>query len=272
MAVYAVGDIQGCLSPLKRLLDKAQFDPNQDQIWFVGDLVNRGPDSLQTLRYVRALGSAAKVVLGNHDLHLLALAEGVKQLRRHPTLTPILSAADRDELLAWLRQQPLIHRDPQQHAVMVHAGIYPSWSIKQARAYAKEVEAVLQGDDYRKLLTKMYGHKPLRWNPKLKSWDRYRFIINACTRMRYLKPKMKLDFSCSLPPGRQSRRLTPWYSVPTMPRKNWRIVYGHWSSAGHWFDGNHIALDSGCVWGEQLTLARIDQRMISTVHVGCQQQ
>lgn len=271
MAVYAVGDIQGCLTPLKKLLEQAQFDPLQDQLWLVGDLVNRGPESLETLRFIKSMGDTAKVVLGNHDLHLLALAEGVRKVRQHPTLEPILQAGDRDELLHWLRQQPLIYRDPELHTVMVHAGIYPAWRIKEAKGYAREVENLLQGEDYRHLLQNMYGQKPVRWHPKLKGWDRYRFIINACTRMRYLKPKMKLDFSSSATPGRQSWRLKPWYDVPSQPRKNWRIVYGHWSSAGHWFDGKHIALDSGCVWGESLVLARIDQRMIMTQKVECTQ-
>ncbi len=269
MAIYAVGDIQGCLTPLKQLVDQVQFDPAEDQLWFVGDLVNRGPDSLETLRFVKAMGDSARVVLGNHDLHLLSLAEGLKTIRRHPTLEPILTAPDRDELLTWLRHQPLIYRDVEHHVVMVHAGIYPSWSIKQAEAYSKEVEAILQSDRYPTLLKKMYGRKPARWNPKLKSWDRTRFIINACTRMRYLKPKMTLDLNSSVPPGKQSRRLTPWYQVHQRPRKNWRIAFGHWSSAGQWFDGNHIALDSGCVWGEKLTMARIDQRMITTHKVNC---
>ena len=269
MAVYAVGDIQGCLDPLKRLLDMVQFNPAEDQIWFVGDLVNRGPNSLGTLRYVKELGDVAKVVLGNHDLHLLALAEGVKKVRNHPTLDSVLTAPDRDELMFWLRHQPLVYRDPELHVVLVHAGIHPDWRIKQAEKYSKEVEAILQSDRYPELLEKMYGRKPYRWHPKLKGWARYRFIINACTRMRYLKPKMQLDFNSSVPPGKQSRRLTPWYETPMIPRKNWRIVYGHWSSAGHWFDGNHIALDTGCVWGEKMMLARIDQRLITTHKVKC---
>lgn len=273
--VFAIGDLQGCIEPLERLLEQINYDPASDQLWFVGDLVSRGPQSLETLRYVKALSDQqpGKVVtvLGNHDLHLLALAYGASAANRNnPTLTPILSADDRDALIHWLRYQPLIHRDTDLHAVMVHAGVYPHWRIKQAAIYAAEVEAVLRSPRASKLLKKMYGQRPAKWHPGLKSWDRYRFVINACTRMRYVHANGKLNFSSSVPPGRQPKRLQPWYRVmPKKPRKNWRIVFGHWSSAGAWFDGNHIALDSGCVWGQQLTAARIDQRRVTLEKVAC---
>ena len=271
--IYVVGDIQGCLQPLRRLLRKCPIDLNQDQLWFVGDLVNRGPQSLETLRYVKGLseqmGERLKVVLGNHDLHLLALAHGVRKTALTPGMKEVLEAKDSSELIEWLRHQLLMVREPVSKTVLVHAGIYPGWRIKQAAGYAREVEAILHGPDYAKLLRKMYGSRPTRWSNDLKGWPRYRFIINAMTRMRYCTRKGGLNFSNAGAPGSQSRKLYPWYSVPSVPRKNWRIAFGHWSSAGAWFNGNFIALDSGCVWGEKLTIARIDQRKIIFYQTEC---
>ncbi len=270
MTIYAIGDIQGCLKPLQRLLDHVQFDPKKDQVWFVGDLVNRGPKSLETLRFIKGLGKSAVTVLGNHDLHLLALSAKVKRSFRHESLRPILKAKDRDKLVHWLRHRPLMHRDAGLHVAMAHAGIYPGWSIREARLYAQEVENILQSPDYRSLLHNMYGNKPDLWHPKLTGWKRYRFIINAFTRMRYVNGKGVLNFSCSKPPGKQPGRLIPWYAHANgQPRKNWRIVYGHWSSAGHWFDGNYIALDSGCLWGEKLTAAEVDGRFVRVHQLPC---
>ena len=272
--IYAVGDIQGCLKPLKKLLQNSPIDLHVDQLWVAGDLVNRGPQSLQTLRYVKKLstqmGERLKVVLGNHDLHLLALSSGVRKTTVTPGLKEILNAPDRDELIDWLRHQSLMVRDPVSKCVLVHAGIYPGWHIKQAAAYAREVEAVLRGPSYPKLLKKMYGKQPTQWRAELSGWPRYRFIINAMTRMRFCTRRGGLSFNYAGAPGGQARNLYPWFELPTgVPRKNWRIVFGHWSSAGAWFDGNHIGLDSGCVWGEQLTLARIDQRLIKFYQVRC---
>jgi len=272
--IYAIGDLQGCLKPFKKLLKVSPIDLSVDQLWVAGDLVNRGPQSLQTLRYVKILsekmGGRLKVVLGNHDLHLLALSCGIRKTTVTPGLKAILKAPDRDKLIYWLRHQALMVRDPDSKSVMVHAGIYPGWHIKQAAAYAREVEAVLQGPNHAKLLRKMYGKQPSQWREGLTSWSRYRFIINAMTRMRFCTRRGGLSFNYAGPPGGQARNLYPWYELPTgVPRKNWRIVFGHWSSAGAWFNGNHIALDSGCVWGEQLTMARIDQRLIKFYQVRC---
>lgn len=272
--IYAIGDLQGCLKPFKKLLDTSPIDLNVDQLWVAGDLVNRGPQSLQTLRYVKKLsdemGGRLKVVLGNHDLHLLALSCGVRNSVVTPGLKEILNAPDRVALIHWLRHQPLMVRDPDSKSVMVHAGVYPGWHIKQAAAYAQEVEVVLRGSDHVKLLQEMYGKQPTQWHEGLAGWPRYRFIINAMTRMRFCSRRGRLSFDYAGAPGGQAKGLYPWYRSPTgVPRKNWRIVFGHWSSAGAWFDGNHIALDSGCVWGEQLTLARIDQRLIKFYQVRC---
>ncbi len=269
MAVYAVGDVQGCLVSLNELLDQSPIDLKKDQLWFVGDLVNRGPYSLETLRFVKSLGSQAKVVLGNHDLHLLALGAGIKRKQDAESLQAVLDAPDCEELLDWLRNQPLMLTDKKYHVVMVHAGVYPTWGLKQAQSYADEVQAVLQGERYKALLKKMYGRRPNKWDAELSGWARYRFIINAFTRMRFCTKAGGLNFTQKGPPESQSRKLYPWYRLAYQPRGDWRIVYGHWSAAGHWYDGNHIALDSGCLWGGKMTMARIDARKIKTYQVTC---
>lgn len=272
--IYAVGDVQGCLQPLRRLIRKSPIDLDRDQLWFVGDLINRGPQSLEALRYIKSLseemGERMKVVLGNHDLHLLALAHGVRKTTLTPGMEEILEARDHIELLEWLRHQPLLVRDAGSKSVLVHAGVYPAWRIKQAAKYAREVESILHGPDYVKLLKKMYGKRPTLWADDLEGWARYRFIINAMTRMRFCTRKGGLNFSNAGAPGGQSRKLYPWYELPMVPRKNWRIVFGHWSSSGAWFDGNHVALDSGCVWGEAMTMARIDLRKIVFYQTECE--
>lgn len=273
MAKYAVGDVQGCLSALQQLLDKSPYKAETDQLWFVGDLVNRGPQSLETLRFVKSLGKRAKVVLGNHDLHLLALHAGVlhtaKQIQNTATLKPILAAPDCDELLTWLRHQPLLLRDEKARCVLVHAGIYPGWSLAQAQCYAAEVEAILQSDAYPALLKQMYGKRPTKWQPQLQGWNRYRFIINAFTRMRFCTKQGRLNFTHNGAPGTQPKHLYPWHRLAIAPREDWRIVFGHWSAAGHWYDDNHLALDSGCLWGGSMTLARITGRKLKIYQQSC---
>lgn len=274
--IFAVGDLQGCLQPLQRLIKQSKINLDKDQLWFVGDLINRGPQSLETLRYVKKLqqqcAGRVKVVLGNHDLHLLALSVGIKKTMMTQGMKEILDAKDNKELIKWLRHQPLLHRDEANKLVLVHAGIYPNWSIKKAAKHAAEVEAILQSDKYPKLLKKMYGKRPAKWSNDLSSWARYRFIINTLTRMRFCTRKGTLNFSCAGKPGTQSRVQYPWYRLHLKPRKNWRIVFGHWASAGAWFDGNHIALDSGCVWGEKMTMARIDDRFVNFKQVKCHRE
>jgi bis(5'-nucleosyl)-tetraphosphatase (symmetrical) len=274
--IFAVGDLQGCLQPLQRLIEKSKINLDKDQLWFVGDLLNRGPQSLETLRFVKSLqqqsAGRVKVVLGNHDLHLLALSVGVKKPSMTPGMKEVLDAKDSTELTEWLRHQPLLYRDKGEKLVLVHAGIYPNWSIKKAAAHASEVEQVLQSDKYPKLLKKMYGKRPAKWSNDLADWARYRFIINTLTRMRFCTRKGALNFSCAGKPGTQSRVQYPWYQLHLKQRKNWRIVFGHWASAGAWFDGNHIALDSGCVWGEKMTMARIDDRFVRFKQVRCRRE
>jgi bis(5'-nucleosyl)-tetraphosphatase (symmetrical) len=269
--IYAVGDIQGCLHPLRRLIRKSAVDLDRDQLWVAGDMVNRGPQSVETLRYIKSLseqmGDRLKVVLGNHDLHLLAMAHGIR--KSTPGLSGILEAPDRIELLEWLRHRPLMVRDVASKSVLVHAGVYPPWKIKQAASYAQEVETILRGPNAAKLLEKMYGNRPARWSSDLQGWPRYRFIINSMTRMRFCTRQGGLNLNFDGPPGTQSRKLYPWYQLPMVSRKNWRIVFGHFSYAGAWFNGNFIALDSGCVYGEKMTMARTDLRKITFCQTDC---
>ncbi|MEJ2060405.1 MAG: symmetrical bis(5'-nucleosyl)-tetraphosphatase [Gammaproteobacteria bacterium] len=258
MAVYAIGDVQGCNAELQSLLQRLSFDPTADQLWFVGDLVNRGPASLETLRFVRELGDAAIAVLGNHDLHLLAVAAGTQALKRKDTLQPILDAPDAAELLDWLHHRPLVHHDAELGFTLVHAGLPPQWDIPQACACAREVETVLRGADARAFLAQMYGDEPSQWRDELDGFDRLRAIINACTRLRYCtrSGEMALDYKGA--PGTQPTDLMPWYEVPERRSLGARIVFGHWSTLGFRAENEAYALDTGCVWGGLLTALRLD--------------
>ena len=272
--IYVVGDVQGCLRPLHRLIEKSPIDLDIDHLWFAGDLINRGPHSLETLRYIKGLsaqmGERLKVVLGNHDLHLLALAYGLDKRFMTPGIEQILQAEDHVELLEWLRFQPLLVRDTASRSILTHAGIYPGWRIEQAVSYAGEVEALLQGEDPASLFNNMYGNQPACWRDELQGWSRYRFIINAMTRMRFCMPDGGLDFEYDCTPGEQPAALTPWFHLPRAPGDNWRIVFGHWSYAGAWQKGAYVALDSGCVYGEKMTMARIDLAEAVLYQTECQ--
>lgn len=262
MATYAVGDIQGCYDELRRLLDEIGFDPSADRLWSVGDLVNRGPRSLAVLRWFRALGDRAVVVLGNHDLHLLAVAAGNRRHAGKGSLDEVLAAPDRDELLDWLRRRPLLHVHEKKGFAMVHAGLPPQWTLAQAQARAREVEAVLRGPDagYVELLEAMYGNEPARWSEDLAGMDRLRFIINALTRLRYCTPDGALRIDEKALPGAQPDGLVPWYQVPGRASAGERILFGHWSTLGYWAGDNVWALDSGCLWGGRLTAIRVRRR------------
>lgn len=258
MAVYAVGDIQGCCDEFRDLLDALTFDPAKDKLWLVGDLVNRGPKSLQTLRFVKNLGDAAITVLGNHDLHLLALALAPGERAPEKGLRKVLKADDAEELIDWLRFRPLLHFDEALETVMVHAGIYPTWSLKKARKLAAEVEAALRGPSPDKFLRKMYGSKPDVWSDDLSGNRRLRFIVNSFTRMRFCRPDGSLDLSAKLGPDDYGDEVSPWYAVPDRKAKKTRIVFGHWSTLGYYEDGAVLSLDTGCVWGGLLTAAQLD--------------
>jgi bis(5'-nucleosyl)-tetraphosphatase (symmetrical) len=268
MAVYAIGDLQGCYDPFRELLDEIAFDPDNDTLWLTGDLVNRGPKSLKTLRFVKSLGNAAITVLGNHDLHLLALAAGqVRGGRRFETLTKVLRADDSDELLHWLRTRPLAHRDKSLKSLLVHAGTHPAWTAKKTLARAAEVEAELRGDDYRTLLGKMYGNTPTRWSGSLGGYKRLRFIINCLTRVRMLTAKQHLNLTYSGSPWRARKDLVPWYAFKERAWSGTRVVFGHWSALGLIVLPDYISLDSGCVWGRQLTAVRLDKRVPRVIQV-----
>lgn len=263
MATYAIGDIQGCFDELQQLLELIQFDPKKDRLWFAGDLVNRGPKSLETLRFIKGLGNSAITVLGNHDLHLIALW---KNRHRHSksnrTLTQIFKAKDGDELLDWLRRQPLMHYDKKFDVAMVHAGLPPQWTIKKALERAAEVEKVLRGPKLREFLGHMYGNKPTRWSKKLGGWDRLRFIVNCFTRMRYCTPKGGLDFVAKGKPSFSEKNTLPWFTVPKRKSQEQTIVFGHWSTLGLYQENNVHALDTGCLWGGSLTALRLDDMQI----------
>ncbi len=267
MAVYVIGDVQGCYGPLQKLLCKIDFEPRRDHLWFVGDLVNRGPESLEVVRFVRGLGSGAQVVLGNHDLNLLAVSVGARPVKTPDTLTSFLAASDRDELLDWLRFRPLLHHDVALGVVMVHAGVDPAWSLSQSKALAGEVEAVLQANpgDF---LRHMYGDQPDRWRDSLSGWARLRCITNIFTRMRYCDRNGRIDVGHAGPPGTQPPSLRPWFDWPRQLRGA-RLVFGHWSTLGARSVNEAICLDSGCVWGRRLTSVRLDSTEIQFDSVAC---
>ena len=273
MAVYAIGDIQGCDAELGELLAALKFSADRDQVWFVGDLVNRGPASLQVLRRVRALGAAAQVVLGNHDLHLLAVALQRAKLRSDDTLDPILAAPDRAVLLDWLLTRPLLHEDAQLNVCMLHAGLPPQWDLAQARRCAREVESALQRDPAG-LLQDLYGDDPDLWNDALMGPDRLRFIANCFTRLRYLdadgRLAMKAKGSPADPPKKtHGKALMPWFEAPAARWRGSHIVFGHWSTLGFFRNVAVTGLDTGCVWGNRLTALRLDKADASPVQVGC---
>ncbi|GAB4346548.1 MAG: symmetrical bis(5'-nucleosyl)-tetraphosphatase [Gammaproteobacteria bacterium] len=269
MAVYAVGDIQGCYDELRHLLDQIRFDPGKDRLWFTGDLVNRGHKSLEVLRFVRRLGKSAVAVLGNHDLHLLATASGTQPQRKKDTFHDILQANDRDELLTWLRHRPLLHRDERLNWTMVHAGLPPQWDIETAQRCAGELEAVLRGDEYRDFFSRMYGDGPARWVESLKGWKRLRFITNSLTRLRYCDAKGRLALDAKGRPGTQGKGFMPWFAVPGRKSRNERIVFGHWSTLGYYAEHRVHCLDTGCVWGGRLTALRLDGKSPERFSVDC---
>ncbi|WP_440996186.1 symmetrical bis(5'-nucleosyl)-tetraphosphatase [Arhodomonas sp. SL1] len=261
MAVYAIGDIQGCYDALRRLLDRIGFDPAADELWFTGDLVNRGPQSLETLRFVRALGDSARTVLGNHDIHLLAIAEGFARAKRTDTVADILTAGDGAELLEWLRRRPLLHETPRLPGrILVHAGIAPPWDLAQARAAAAEVEEVLSGERYRDFLHHLYGNRPDCWSDDLSGWDRLRYITNAFTRMRFCARDGRLLLDYKGAPDRAPEGYLPWFEVPGRPLtgEGIRVIFGHWSTLGLVRREDLLSLDTGCLWGGTLTAARLD--------------
>jgi bis(5'-nucleosyl)-tetraphosphatase (symmetrical) len=264
MATYAIGDIQGCYDSLRRLLDLCAFDPAVDRLWLVGDLVNRGPNSLETLRLIKSFGPAALTVLGNHDLYLLMVAEGGAKFRgKDDTLQGILDAPDRDELLAWLRQQPLCHTED--GFCLVHAGLLPQWTAARARELAREVEAKLQGDGFRDFVLNLWGSEPAGWSDELKGWSRLRVIVNAMTRMRFCTPDGIMEFKVKGKLANAPAGHIPWFDLPDRKSADSVLVTGHWSALGLKITPNLLALDSGCLWGGHLTALRLEDRQVFQV-------
>ncbi len=263
MAIYAIGDIQGCYAELQQLLEKIRFDPTQDHIWLVGDLVNRGPGSLEVLRLVKSFGDRAITVLGNHDLHLLAVAAGEAALHRSDTLDEILNAPDRDELLAWLRHQRLLYAEGDY--VLVHAGLLPQWSVRQAAGLAREVEKALRGDDYATFFEHMYGNSPHGWSDDYSGYKRLRVITNALTRMRICTPQGEMEFKFKGEVEKIPHGYVPWFDLPKRKSRDATVIFGHWSALGLKVMPNIIALDTGCLWGGTLTAIRLEDRQLFQV-------
>jgi bis(5'-nucleosyl)-tetraphosphatase (symmetrical) len=272
MAVYVIGDVQGCFNALTKLLKAINFNPANDRLWFVGDLVNRGPDSLKTLRFVRGLGDRAVTVLGNHDLHLLAIYYNGTKLRSNDTLKQILQADDCVELMEWLRFRPLLHYEIELNCALVHAGIYPGWSIQQACERAGEVESELRSSNIIQFLHRMYGDEPSEWSDDLQSMERLRFITNVFTRMRYLTADKRLNLSIKGAPNRmKSETVKPWFEFKQSAIKHNRIAFGHWSTLPTNQYGSCFALDSGCLWGGRITALRIDKKTPQWFSLSCEE-
>jgi bis(5'-nucleosyl)-tetraphosphatase (symmetrical) len=267
---YAIGDLQGCKQELRALLARLRFSADRDKLWFVGDLVNRGPDSLGALRTVRALGDNAVAVLGNHDLHLLAVAYGAQRRRRSDTLDAVLAAPDREALLEWLMLQPLAHLEG--NDLMVHAGVVPQWSAAETLALAAEVGRALCRDP-RRLFEHMYGDEPDRWDERLTGGERLRFIINVLTRLRLCTADGRVDTSVKGPPPPPPSPLRPWFEHPHRATRDVRVIFGHWSALGLVERPGVLGLDSGCVWGGSLTAADLDSdRPLVSVECAAYQQ
>jgi bis(5'-nucleosyl)-tetraphosphatase (symmetrical) len=269
MALYAIGDIQGCDAELGSLLKAVHFSVDRDRLWFVGDLVNRGPESLRALRRIRALGDAATVTLGNHDLHLLAVAFGQARLRSDDTLDEILAAHDRDTLLEWLVNRPLLHEDHALNLCLLHAGLAPQWDIATARSCAREFEHALRQNPKR-VFEQMYGDDPDRWNDSLAGAERLRFIVNCYTRLRYVDADGRLALRAKGSPKKpQSKSLIPWFEAADARWRGPRMVFGHWSTLGFLSNPDVVSLDTGCVWGGCLTALRLDTPDAKPVQIGC---
>ena len=258
MAIYVIGDVQGCFAALQQLVKDIDFDPSADTLWFTGDLVNRGPQSADVIRFVSGLDQRAISVLGNHDLHLLAVAAGKAKIRRHDTIADVLQSQDCDELLGWLRQRPLLHHNAKLGLTLIHAGLLPQCDLDMAMNLTREVESVLRGPDSDEFLAHMYGDQPRVWREELTGWDRLRVIVNAFTRLRYCDRSGHMDLAPTGPPGSQPKHLVPWFQLPDRRTKDLTIIFGHWSTLGIWQQDGVIGLDTGCVWGGALTAVRVD--------------
>ena len=270
MSAYAIGDVQGCYSEFQNLLNEINFDERRDELWFAGDLVNKGPKSLQTLRFIKTLGVNAKITLGNHDLHLLAVAKNIQPLLKKDTIQEILAADDVEELIDWLKSRPLLITDDDLNFTAVHAGLPPQWSLENAKEFAKECELILQSEKINKLLAEMYGDTPNIWVNSLQDYAKQRFIINCFTRIRFCNSDGMLDFDTKVAPGKQNTSLIPWYSLPNRKTKDNKIIFGHWSTVHignekNFKQYNVYPIDTGCLWGGRLTAMRLEDEKVFSV-------
>jgi bis(5'-nucleosyl)-tetraphosphatase (symmetrical) len=268
MAVYAIGDVQGCFTALLALLDRLHFDCTRDQLWFAGDLVNRGPQSLEVLRFVKALGDGAVTVLGNHDLHLLAVAYGRRRLKPQDTFADVLAAPDRDDLLTWLRRRPLLHHDATFGMTLIHAGLPPQWTLTMAQTSAAEVEAVLRSPDYLLFLDNLCGQAPDKGGATPDKWERLRYSTQCLTGLRFCDADGRLNSEATGPPGSQPPPYLPWFAIPHRASADLNIVFGHWSSLGFYHAPGVYGLDTGCVWGGALTALCLETREHVSVQCG----
>ncbi|UVK77803.1 MAG: diadenosine tetraphosphatase [Sodalis sp. Fse] len=261
MSLYLIGDVHGCYYELKTILSQVHFDPALDMLWLTGDLVARGPDSLEVLRLVHGLGDSVRIVLGNHDLHLLAVYAGISHNKPIDRITPLLKAPDANELINWLRCQPFLQVDEKKKLIMVHAGISPQWNIELAQQCAREVEDILASDNYPLFLDAMYGDMPNNWSTKLNGLERLRFSTNVFTRIRYCFPNGQLEMNCKDTPEKAPAPLRPWFNLPGSVPKRYSIVFGHWASLmGQGTPAGIYGLDTSCCWGYELTLLRWEDK------------
>ncbi|MBP6615450.1 MAG: symmetrical bis(5'-nucleosyl)-tetraphosphatase [Aquabacterium sp.] len=267
--IYLMGDLQGCCQALDRMLQTIDFSPSRDHLFVLGDLVNRGPDSLGVLRRLRGLDNAATCLLGNHDLHLLAVAHGVRKMHRSDTLAPILDAPDREDWLNWLRQQRLaVHA----HGwLMVHAGVVPQWDAAQTVVLAGEVEAMLRSPEVGEFLTLMYGNEPARWDDSLQGVDRWRCVVNSLTRLRFCAADGTMEFATKEGAGGAPEGYMPWFEVPGRRTQGTPVAFGHWSTLGLVNRDDLLALDTGCLWGGHLTAVRVDGATREVIQIPCPQ-
>jgi bis(5'-nucleosyl)-tetraphosphatase (symmetrical) len=274
MGLYLIGDVQGCDAPLGQLLDSIGFSPSRDRLVLLGDLVNRGPSSLAVLRRLAALGDAAQCLLGNHDLHALAVATGVRRAHRSDTLAKLLAARDAPQLLDWLRHRPmaLLHCEPAEPALlMVHAGVLPQWSAAHTMAYAQELQAALRATHYTEFLQSMYGNLPAKWSGALQGVDRLRVIVNALTRLRFCSADGVMEFATKEGAGAAPEGYLPWFEVPGRHTADVTVAFGHWSTLGLINRPDLIALDTGCVWGGCISAMRLDSGRRELLQVPCPQ-
>jgi len=270
MSLYAIGDVQGCYDALRRLLDCIGYDSSADELWFVGDLVNRGPQSLETLNFIVGLGDSAKCVLGNHELHLLKLAAGLIEAS-HSTLGALLAAPEAATLLEWVARQPLLRVDPRRKLLLVHAGLLPQWDIALAAQLAEAVSAQLRGSGRSDFLAQLLAqrHSPALWSDELHDLDRLAITVHAMTTLRFCDKDGRMDYQAKMPPGEQPCGLYPWYTLAHRRDPNYRVLFGHWAALGYRRMQSYIALDSGCVWGGALTAYRLDAACEQAFQVSC---